>query len=719
MKKLLLIGALCISSFSFAQKAIQLPKTDPKVIEDAINKSKDSPNHFFAVPVDVSYTVSNSGIWQENADGSRVWKARFTSSGAKNLLFWLRNVTLPKGSLLTVYPNGGQHNADVYDERNLSGADYLGLWPVYGDDVWLEYFEPSEARGLGGFEIFRAGVGYRDIYAKSGPVAPPSLECNYDVECFIDGIENLKNHNKKSVALILGDTGETVFLASGALVNNTANDGKPYILSADHAWVDNTLYTFRFNWRNPDPDCPSAGWGDQSINDNQTISGAILRARRVETDFVLMEIDSELPEEWDLVWSGWDRSGIAPPSTYCIHHPAGDIMKICVDVESPAILNQENGHLKWLVDHWETGTTEGGSSGSPLFTDQGRIIGQLWAGSSGCNGNEPNALGDGYGRFDKSWDEGSTPEARLKEWLDPGNTGAVTLDFYPPLPEYGLDGALKFVDTGHGTCDSQVESVIRVVNNGNIPITSATIEYSMNGNSPQQTTWEGTLQENESAILYLPLVTGLDGENIFSIGLNSVNGLPDENEQNDVISTSFEKWIFENNPVTIDCEINNFGQNIAWVLTDEDGDVVYTGGPYINYLFSLIDGCYRITIYGDNDANGYFSMASGENIIFTADDFSDTQSMSFMLETQLGIEEAAIGIATIYPNPSSGVFSVLLAHNDEAYYNVFNPIGQEVANGNISGKEHTINISGFASGMYIVNIILPTGNTGSYKLIKQ
>ena len=73
-------------------------------------------------------------------------------------------------------------------------------------------------------------------------------------------------------------------------------------------------------------------------------------------------------------------------------------------------------------DGWEIGVTEGGSSGSPLFDQNGRIIGQLFGGQAECIGTSDNDDFDLYGRFAISWDNGTTSATRLKEWLDP--TGA-------------------------------------------------------------------------------------------------------------------------------------------------------------------------------------------------------------------------------------------------------------------------------------------------------
>ena len=72
------------------------------------------------------------------------------------------------------------------------------------------------------------------------------------------------------------------------------------------------------------------------------------------------------------------------------------------------------------------GVTEGGSSGSPIFNQEKRIVGQLTGGSSYCTAlTSP----DFYGKMDKNWDDNpNTAAQKLKEWLDPLDTGELFMD---------------------------------------------------------------------------------------------------------------------------------------------------------------------------------------------------------------------------------------------------------------------------------------------------
>jgi lysyl endopeptidase len=81
--------------------------------------------------------------------------------------------------------------------------------------------------------------------------------------------------------------------------------------------------------------------------------------------------------------------------------------------------------MRWSPTQNGHGVTEGGSSGSPLFSNDGYIVGQLTGGQASCA--NPNAP-DYYGKFAVSWESnGTTPDRQLKPWLDPANTGVQTL----------------------------------------------------------------------------------------------------------------------------------------------------------------------------------------------------------------------------------------------------------------------------------------------------
>jgi hypothetical protein len=152
---------------------------------------------------------------------------------------------------------------------------------------------------------------------------------------------------------------------------------------------------------------------------NQTSSGAALRATNANSDFSLLELNARPSAAYNVYYAGFSRSASAPATGTAIHHPAGDIKKI--SFENDPVVDGGSYSGGWGGDHWrilgwDTGTTEGGSSGCPLFNGNHQVVGQLHGGTADCSGGW-----DEFGKLSYSWSAG------LSSWLDPANTRLVSL----------------------------------------------------------------------------------------------------------------------------------------------------------------------------------------------------------------------------------------------------------------------------------------------------
>ena len=378
----------------------------------------------------VDHNLQNSGQWTTLANGDRIWRIRYYSEGAQTMNFLFSDYYMPKGAKVYLYNNERTDLLGAYDAQQNNEKRELGTWLVDGQDIWIEYYEPAAVKGQGKLEVFKVVHGYRSVRNFKSPDNDlnSSGACNYDVDCNISDINALKEINKKAVGLIIVSNSS---FCTGALINTTSNDGTPYFLTANHCTEDNDFsqWAFRFNWISPNPVCgQNIGSTNNAPNYYQTLSGAELKARRAASDFCLVEITATISPAWDVVYAGWSRSETPTSSTFGIHHPSGDIMKVSRDYNAPAIDNSFDEFM-WEVSEWDLGVTEPGSSGSPLFDANGRIIGQLYGGSSECQGTVDNGGADYYGRLGKSWDTGTTASTRLKDWLDPTNTNAQTVNY--------------------------------------------------------------------------------------------------------------------------------------------------------------------------------------------------------------------------------------------------------------------------------------------------
>ena len=326
-------------------------------------------------------------------------------------------------------------------------------------------------------------------------------------------------------------------------------------------------WAFRFNWRSPNPQCAS-GINSPDGNFDQTLSGANLIADNGNSDFGLLEITAPLPNSWDVVWAGWDRSSTPANFTVGIHHPSGDIMKVCRDDDQPT-MSIQGGAQVWFLDEWETGVTEPGSSGSPLFNQNGRIIGQLFGGAAACSGTVNNQQYDYYGRFDVSWDNGNSPSTRLKEWLDPNNTGETSIDQFPPNQVFNNDARLLLTNVDTEVCGEDIQPVFELQNNGIEPLTSANFTYQINNNTPVVINWTGNLLTGETEVLADPILMLSEGNNSLTGSLTSPNGNLDEFDSNNTITRNILKTpSFETTSIELELITDDFGQETTWVFED-------------------------------------------------------------------------------------------------------------------------------------------------------
>jgi PKD repeat protein len=401
--------------------AVSLPNVDVArlVAEDAqralLGKEFDRR---FGQTFDVSYSLENSGAWQNLPNGDRVWQLKINSEKAQSINLTFSKYNLPAGA--TLFLIGKLNTIGALTNFNNQADEKLGTGLVWGDWVQLEYYEPAYSRGLGKLEIGKATHGYKNPFSIMG--WGESDFCEMNVNCPLGGPWQ---NEKRSIGRII-DNGD---VCTGALVNNTLQDGKPYFLTANHCYsASSTTWVFSFNWEAPTCTTPST-----PIPENETISGSTLKARLAASDFCLFELSSKPPASYKVYYSGWSALDVPSTSSTIIHHPAGDIKKISFDTDAAVSsgygVSAPNDNSHWRIGNYEfETTTEGGSSGSPMFDQNHRIVGQLHGGPANCT----NGSSDFYGKVSRSWADGTTPATRLKDWLDPLNSGALVLDGMDP-----------------------------------------------------------------------------------------------------------------------------------------------------------------------------------------------------------------------------------------------------------------------------------------------
>lgn len=398
----------------------------------------------FAVPQSVKITPFTGGTWENLNQKTQVWRLLIDAGNAPHVNFGFTRYHMPRSGQLYIY--SADQTSAIRPFTHEDNADHGQLWTpiIPSSQVVIELTIDQSEMHLLDLELGSINVGYRgyglvDLTMADTP-SPRSGSCNLDVVCSIADPWDLQIPGV-SVLQISGSLNCTSFM-----VNNTAQDLKPYLMTANHCGVSaGTAATVVAYWNYQNSTCrtpgspASGGPGDGTLT--QFNSGSTFRAASAASDFTLVELTSSPNPAWAVSWLGWDRTGANPPDGACIHHPNTDEKRITFynsithpshGSSWPCSANPgpgDNSHIRVYWDPTPTPpqVTEGGSSGSPLFDNNKRVIGQLHGGPSACGSTGDN-LSDCYGRVSVSWTGGGTNATRLSNWLDPLNTGVMNLD---------------------------------------------------------------------------------------------------------------------------------------------------------------------------------------------------------------------------------------------------------------------------------------------------
>ncbi|MDR2009655.1 MAG: choice-of-anchor J domain-containing protein [Bacteroidales bacterium] len=468
-----------------APPAKSLIKTD-----DVEKNDKDGTMYVIGILLPVDLTPENSGTWITTENGLKIWRLRLSSENAKAAALHFDYFKLQKDSRLFVYSEdfsivlGPFTNSD-----NPEGLEY-SIGVLNGNDIIIEYVLPSETipqKSLhngnvkkSDFKISAYSYIYRGEYLffdqSKATGYGTSGECEVNVNCS-EG--NNWRVQQRGIARIYAIEGIYAGYCTGSLVNNTANDLTPYMLTANHCGENSTAANFRqwrFDFNYESPECISTT--EPSRNSFAGCTKVAAAPLGGGSDFLLLKLSAskENLKAANVIYNGWRKNNVGSYSGVGIHHPNGDIKKISTYNTNLTTATYNGDKIGANNAHWRVrwtstangfGVTEGGSSGSPIFDNEGYIIGTLSGGSSYCNQTSGSDL---YGKISYHWDSnGTTDTLQLKPWLDPINSGNTNCDFLDPnsdidmIPEFtasrttiGYGAYVKFTDIS--TSSSSINS---------------------------------------------------------------------------------------------------------------------------------------------------------------------------------------------------------------------------------------------------------------------
>jgi hypothetical protein len=699
--------------------------------------------------------TTNAGSWFDLPNGARLWLLRVKCEQALTVNLTFENTNIPEGNQLFVYNPSKDFILGAFTQEHIYDGQ-LGTELIPGQEAVVEYYVAPQNMA-GHIQVGTVTHGYRTANEFIQKAFGSSGSCNMNANC-PDGLPWTQQRNS-AVMLVSGSSG----FCSGALINNTQNDGKPYVLTANHCYSNPATWVFRFNWQATDCANPATSPTFQSL------SGAVLRARRTPSDFCLVEITGGLvngtvPLDYNPYFSGWDNSGTIPTTTVCIHHPSGDIKKISFDDAAPSIsqaMGSSEANSTWTVEWDRNTTTEGGSSGSPLFDQNHRIIGQLWGGGASCqNLSAP----DYYGRVANSWmPAGSNSTNQLKYWLDPTNSGASFIDGFDPNNStvVALDAALSGAQlTAQAVCGDNYLPTFSLMNVGTTVLTSAQITYQIDNGTAQQYNWTGTLNQWQTQVITLPTVQLAPGAHTFTATVSNPNQALDENSTN---NQSIANVTVTAVPETIDLlkvtlltddyadetylELRNAAGTVVWSEGNEgvSGNFGTGGFPAptdptnplqnnttYNYDIPLSAfECYTFVIYdfyGDGlgasqwgGTDGNLTLADNlAAVIYTlpAADFGDSSAAVVRHIDDANLDEAVFNF-TIAPNPAQGLLNIEWFDFGQMNVKVYDLCGKLLIAEQTEASTTQLNIQAISAGTYFLQLTNAAGNVMKQQFVKQ
>jgi len=382
--------------------------------EDAVNQRLRVKTRRVSVGRAVRLSAAD-GHWFDLAGGARLWAAEIVSPDALGVRLHFQSLRLPAGAELAVYAprdasqavarNGyaqfdPDRKVDFYEGSAAASSD---VWTrtFAGERVRIEYLAPAGAGQELPFRVDslqHAYVDPVDLAARSLVNEKQAGSCENDVTCHPEWADVAKAVSR--VEFVEDGSG---FLCSGQLLNDNAQDFTPYYLTANHCIsTPGAAGSTEFFWLYQTSACNG---NPPSLNSVPTSNGATLASTSPTSDYTLLIITGALPD--NLFWAGWTGKTV-PDGTdsTAIHHPAGDYKRISFGFKDQSfICNQDAGtnSIKLVRIAWTSGVTEGGSSGSGIFTDDTQqLFGQLFFGPSAC-GVGPSDLYDCYGAFTNTY----------------------------------------------------------------------------------------------------------------------------------------------------------------------------------------------------------------------------------------------------------------------------------------------------------------------------
>jgi len=653
--------------------------------EDATRKLDNLPPRV-GKTIPVNFTTENSGEWTLLPNGQDIWRLCIMAEDAIAIMLLYDKFEIPEGGKLFIYNEDRSQVIGAFTEINNPKKAEFSTEFVAGDIITLEYLAPTNTNYETPIVISGVGYAYNNLFVEKSPNGKQSHidfrsdPCEVNINC-PEG-NNWQDQKKGVARIIIPAGGGYIFYCSGTIVNNTAQDLEPLFLSAYHCYneatttqINQSQYYFHYEYTG----CPNSGIATQ-----KTMTGAtllVITPMSGGSDGALLKLNNAIPASYDVYYNGWDRRNVGATSGVSIHHPDGDRKKISTftsSLVSTGSINFGGGNItapnsawrvQWAPTVTNHGVTEGGSSGSPIFNQNGLVVGTLSGGGSFCTAPyQP----DYYGKLWYHWDQMSNPAQKMQPYLDPANTGAEFIEgiFSIPLPP------------AENLTATYIDNCTKVVLEWDAPETTDVIKYKV-------------FRDNSQIATNITQTTYTDDKFNQNAGHTWAVSVVYPSDESARISETLELCI------------KNF--TVSLTANPEAGGTVSGEGDYEQNEEATV-------VATPNEKYKFINWTKGTSSVSTdsAYTFNVTADIALVANFEYisGIEEnRKENFFTIYPNPADKLLNIVRKNVGKAQIAIYNNMGQLIQSYEINEQESQINITTLTSGIYLIRLI--DGNISS------
>ena len=286
-----------------------------------------------------------------------------------------------------------------------------------------------------------------------------------------------------------------------------------------------------------------------------------------------------------------------------------------------------------------------------------------------------------------------------------------------------LDAAIS-VNVPETNCgDTIITPSVSLTNFGLNNITVAQMTWQINEGDIQTINFDGTLTQNETQTFTLDPIDLTEGSYVFNAVLVSVNGVIDQNTQNNNATTSFDiggngnEYITQQ--VTLELLTDNWAEETSWEFREIGGAVLYSDSynqsddntTFIEAFGVVPDNCYEFEIfdsYGDGICcefgDGFYSLtADNGDIVIDGGEFEGSEITEISIGEELSTSDAFLSTISLYPNPANNEITLSIGNtNDISSYRVYNTFGQLLQEGTLQANKEVISVSQYTVGIYFI-----------------